>query len=148
MSTRPRVMHQPHASDVELSEREARARRLIELADDVRDMGSRVVSNGGEPNYASEKLGHALRCCVRAIATVADLSEDELVEIVRREHQDEHESWALSTCEACHGFGYVRRDGRRPFGDEAEADTIGCRACRERGEVLVEVKSMWELGDA
>lgn len=47
---------------------ELHERRVKELADDVRDMGQRVVGDDGRLGYATEKLGYALRCCARAMA--------------------------------------------------------------------------------
>lgn len=48
--------------------KELHERRVKELADDVRDMGQRVVGDEGRLGYATEKLGYALRYCARAMA--------------------------------------------------------------------------------
>ena len=51
-------------------------RHLLELADDVRDMGARVLRNGAEPCYASEKLGWAAERAVCALALLGWRRED------------------------------------------------------------------------
>jgi hypothetical protein len=44
--------------------------RLEELAEDMHDMAGRVIANGGEPNYASEKLGRAVHEGIQALAAI------------------------------------------------------------------------------
>jgi hypothetical protein len=43
---------------------------LQELAEDMQDMAGRVIANGGEPNYASEKLRRAVDDGVKALAAI------------------------------------------------------------------------------
>lgn len=61
-------------------------KHVLELAEHVRDMGGRVVANGGEINYASEKLGRAAEDALMALAIMGE-SEDYLKELAERAHQ-------------------------------------------------------------
>lgn len=54
---------------------------LVKAADDVRDMGQRVVNNGAERCYALEKLSHALFKAAEGL-TYAGCDLGELVEVV------------------------------------------------------------------
>ena len=58
-------------------------RHLLELADDVRDMGQRVLGNGAEPCYAGEKLGWAAERAVCALTLLGWRRED-IAELVER----------------------------------------------------------------
>ena len=48
-------------------------KRLAELADNMQDLVGRVLTNGGEPNYASEKMGRAVRAGIAALAVIDEL---------------------------------------------------------------------------
>ena len=41
--------------------------RDMEDVDDIRDMAQRVRNNGGEPNYAGEKIYRAFLLCLRLL---------------------------------------------------------------------------------
>lgn len=60
-----------------------RRERVVDLADTVRDMGQRVVNNGGEPNYAGEKLGKAAYEAITALALMG-WHESDITEFVSR----------------------------------------------------------------
>lgn len=55
------------------STRESLRAQLAERAECVKDMAERVLSNGGEPNYAGEKMGRAARAAIEALAIVDEL---------------------------------------------------------------------------
>ena len=46
--------------------------RILELADDIRDMGGRIANCDGEPNYSAEKAWRAAKAAVRIMA-IADV---------------------------------------------------------------------------
>jgi hypothetical protein len=56
---------------------------LSDAADAIADMAQRVQLNGPEPNYASEKLGHALYKSAEALA----LCGVELEEVITDAHR-------------------------------------------------------------
>jgi hypothetical protein len=58
---------------------------LIDAVDAIADMAERVQLNGPEPNYASEKLGHALSKAAEGLA-LCDTSLEEVTEEARRGH--------------------------------------------------------------
>ena len=80
-------MTEPHESYIPPEADDWRARRLMEFADDIRDMGQRVVNNGPEATYAEEKLLFAVRCCVRALYHVGQGSDliEHLGEVMSKE---------------------------------------------------------------
>lgn len=55
--------------------------RLLECADNVRDMGQRVVNNGGEPNYSGEKMHSAVESALRILDHVG-YTRDDVIRIV------------------------------------------------------------------
>lgn len=54
---------------------------LVDAADDVRDMGQRVLNNGPERFYAKSKLSFALTRAAEAL-TYLGWEEDDLVEVI------------------------------------------------------------------
>ena len=58
---------------------------LLDAADGIGDMAYRIRLNGPEPNYASEKLGHALSKAAEGLA-LCDASLEEVTEEARRGH--------------------------------------------------------------
>jgi hypothetical protein len=70
------VMHSDRtnfASDPSVGRRQVLVDRLAELATEMQDLVGRVLSNGGEPNYASEKMGRAVREGMKALAVIDEL---------------------------------------------------------------------------
>jgi hypothetical protein len=65
--------------------------RVKSLADDVRDMGQRVVGDEGRLGYATEKLGYALRYCARAMARCG-VSLEHVLREARDAYEREHEA--------------------------------------------------------
>ena len=63
---------------------------LLDTADAIADMARRVLRNGPEPRYASEKLGHALYKAAEGLA-LCDVELGEVAEEARRGHQ--HGRW-------------------------------------------------------
>ena len=63
--------------------REITDRHLLDARDDIRDMSQRVLDNGPEVHYASEKLGHALFKAAEGLA-LCDIDLDAVLEQVRR----------------------------------------------------------------
>ena len=61
------------AYDPSVSRRRVLVDRLAELATEMQDLVGRVLSNGGEPNYASEKMGRAVREGMKALAVIDEL---------------------------------------------------------------------------
>jgi len=59
-------------------------RDVVREAATVQNMAARVVANGGEPNYASEKLARALRASIRGLLCLG-VSRGELIELINRE---------------------------------------------------------------
>jgi hypothetical protein len=49
---------------------------ILELADDVREMGQRVLDNGGEPHYAREKLARAATRAITALTLLGTESAE------------------------------------------------------------------------
>jgi hypothetical protein len=58
---------------------------LSNAVDAIADMAQRVQLNGSEPNYASEKLGHALSKAAEGLA-LCDVELGEVAEEARRGH--------------------------------------------------------------
>jgi hypothetical protein len=63
---------------------------LLDAADAIGDMAYRIRLKGPEPNYASEKLGHALYKAAEGLA-LCDVELEEVAEEARRGHQ--HGRW-------------------------------------------------------
>jgi len=57
-------------------------RDVVREAATVQNMAARA--NGGEPNYASEKLARALRASIRGLLRLG-VSRGELIELINRE---------------------------------------------------------------
>jgi hypothetical protein len=69
---------------------ESAGQNLLALADEIRDMGWRVINNGPEPFYASEKLGRAAEQAVSALA-LPGWRGDQIARLVDR--AIEHGRW-------------------------------------------------------
>jgi hypothetical protein len=61
-------------------------RALLDVADAIADMASRVRCNGAERTYASEKLSHALYKAAEGLA-LCDVELIEVTEAARRGHE-------------------------------------------------------------
>jgi hypothetical protein len=66
------------------------ARHVLECAEDVGDMGQRVMTNGAEPNYASEKLAFAAERAIVAL-TIIGAPREAIARLVNR--AEEHGAW-------------------------------------------------------
>lgn len=64
-----------------------RSGRITTEAAVVQDMATRVISNGGEPAYAMEKLWRALQATIRALIHDLDTDPHQLIEAIERETQ-------------------------------------------------------------
>jgi hypothetical protein len=58
--------------------------RVLRKAETLQDMATRVLNNGGQPNYAGEKLARAFRANVHALLVLGWRRSD-LVEAIDRE---------------------------------------------------------------
>lgn len=65
--------------------RQAQRESILEEAATVKDMATRVISNGGEPAYATEKLWRAFKATVRALIDDLDSDPRELIKAIERE---------------------------------------------------------------
>jgi hypothetical protein len=61
-------------------------RQVVSHTETLHDMSARVLANGGEPNYATEKLACAFRANVRALILLG-WSDQDFAEQIEREAQ-------------------------------------------------------------